>query len=102
VRDEDSECRASAQRDLARRAAEQAWQNFGIRAGVPVAILRLAAIYGPGRNALVSLQRGVARRIAKPGQVFNRIHVADIARTTVANLAALEAGKPFVEGSVLT
>lgn len=28
--------------------------------------------------------------------------LADIARTTVANLAALDSGKPFVEGSVLT
>jgi nucleoside-diphosphate-sugar epimerase len=79
--DEESECRSGAGRDLARRAAEQAWQDFGVRAGVPVAILRLAAIYGPCRNALVSLKRGSARRIAKPGQVFNRIHVADIART---------------------
>ena len=79
--DEESECRSGAERGLARRAAEQAWQDFGVRAGVPVAILRLAAIYGPCRNALVSLKRGVARRIAKPGQVFNRIHVADIART---------------------
>jgi nucleoside-diphosphate-sugar epimerase len=82
--DEESECRSSAERDLARRAAERAWQDFSIRAGVPVAILRLAAIYGPCRNALVSLKRGVARRIDKPGQVFNRIHVADIARTVDA------------------
>lgn len=79
--DEESTCRSGAERDLQRRAAEQAWQDFGIRAEVPVAILRLAAIYGPCRNALVSLKRGVAKRIAKPGQVFNRIHVADIART---------------------
>jgi nucleoside-diphosphate-sugar epimerase len=78
--DEESECRSAAARDLARRVAEQAWQDFGNRAGVAVAILRLAAIYGPWRNALASLKRGVARRVAKPGQVFNRIHVADIAR----------------------
>jgi hypothetical protein len=41
--------------------------------------LRLAGIYGPGRNALVNLRAGRAHRIVKPGQVFNRIHVDDIA-----------------------
>jgi len=45
-----------------------------------VAILRLAGIYGPGRNALKNLQHGTAKRIVKPGQVFNRTHVADIAQ----------------------
>ena len=46
----------------------------------PSAILRLAGIYGPGRNALVQITRGDARRIVKPGQVFNHIHVGDIAQ----------------------
>jgi nucleoside-diphosphate-sugar epimerase len=78
---EDSECRSHTARNLQRRAAERAWQEFGVRAGVKVSILRLAAIYGPDRNVLVDLQRGVAKRVAKPGQIFNRIHVADIART---------------------
>src|SRR5262249_2875716 len=54
--------------------------DLGARRGIPVAILRLAGIYGPGRNAFTQLQRGIARRIVKPGQVFNRIHVADIAQ----------------------
>ena len=42
--------------------------------------MRLAGIYGPGRNALKNLRHGTAKRIVKPGQVFNRIHVADIAQ----------------------
>ena len=46
---------------------------------MPVAVLRLSGIYGPGRNAFVNLADGTARRLVKPGQVFNRIHVADIA-----------------------
>lgn len=79
--DEESECRSSAERNHHRREAEQAWQDFGHRAGVPVAVLRLAGIYGPGRNALASVQGGSAKAITKPGQVFNRIHVADIAQT---------------------
>ncbi|HET8920639.1 MAG TPA: NAD-dependent epimerase/dehydratase family protein, partial [Xanthobacteraceae bacterium] len=70
----------SSERSRWRVAAEQAWQQFGPRHGVRVAVLRLAGIYGPGQNALVALARGKARRIVKPGQVFNRIHVGDIAQ----------------------
>ena len=51
---------------------------------MPLAIFRLAGIYGPGRNALVNLAEGKAHRIVKPGQVFNRIHVDDIAQVLSA------------------
>ncbi len=78
--DEGSECRPVKDHNAHRLAAERAWRDLGARAGVPVAILRLAGIYGPERSAFDSLRRGTARRIAKPGQVFNRIHVADVAR----------------------
>ena len=71
----------------ARLTAERAWQNFGARHGAAVAVLRLAGIYGPGQNALVQIERGSARRIVKPGQVFNRIHVADIAQAIDAAFA---------------
>jgi nucleoside-diphosphate-sugar epimerase len=67
-------------RSRERLAAELAWQNFGMRRGIAVAILRLAGIYGPGQNALVQIARGKARRIVKAGQIFNRIHVGDIAQ----------------------
>jgi nucleoside-diphosphate-sugar epimerase len=66
-------------RSVQRVAAEKAWQDAAGRYGLPLATLRLSGIYGPGRNALVNLERGKARRLIKPGQVFNRIHVADIA-----------------------
>lgn len=69
-----------SRRGRERVAQEHAWEMIGVRRGIPVAILRLAGIYGPGQNALVSVKGGTARRIAKPGQVFNRIHVADIAQ----------------------
>jgi nucleoside-diphosphate-sugar epimerase len=78
--DEDTECRPVKDHNAYRLVAERAWQEFGVRVAVPVAILRLAGIYGPGRSALDNLRRGTARRIAKPGQVFNRIHVADVAQ----------------------
>ena len=49
-------------------------------------IFRLPGIYGPGRNALVALRKGTARRIIKPGQVFNRVHVEDIAAALALSL----------------
>jgi dTDP-4-dehydrorhamnose reductase len=78
--DEDSDVRPGSPRGAARLAAEAAWRQLGADTGKRVAVLRLAGIYGPGRNALVMLAEGTARRIVKPGQVFNRIHVADIAQ----------------------
>jgi nucleoside-diphosphate-sugar epimerase len=59
--------------------AERAWQALGAACGVPVAVIRIAGIYGPGQNALETVKSGRARRIVKPGQVFNRIHVCDLA-----------------------
>ena len=81
-----------SERSRWRVAAEQAWQQFGARHGVPVAVLRLAGIYGPGQNALVALARAKARRIIKPGQVFNRIHVGDIAQAIEAAFARRASG----------
>ncbi|HEY8576759.1 MAG TPA: NAD-dependent epimerase/dehydratase family protein [Devosia sp.] len=68
--------------------AEQAWRDYAAERGVPLAILRLAGIYGPGRSTFDKLQDGTARRVVKPGQVFNRIHVEDIARITALAAAA--------------
>ena len=77
--DEDSETRPVSERSKARIAAEVAWQEAAATRRVPLAILRLSGIYGPGRNGFVNLAKGTAKRLVKPGQVFNRIHVDDIA-----------------------
>ena len=90
--DEATPARPASPRARERLAAEQAWQDFGSRRGIPVAVLRLAGIYGPGRNALTQVGRGDARRIVKPGQVFNRIHVDDIAQAIDAAFARRAAG----------
>lgn len=66
-------------RSVQRLATESAWRNLAEGTGKPLATLRLAGIYGPGRNALANLSDGTARRLVKRGQVFNRIHVDDIA-----------------------
>ena len=64
--------------------AEKAWSTLSKDPSKTVHVLRLSGIYGPGRNALVNLAEGKARRLVKPGQVFNRIHVEDIARACAA------------------
>lgn len=88
--DEQTRCRPVSRRSIWRDAAEKSWLRLASEADLPVAILRLSGIYGPGRNALVKLQSGQARRIVKPGQFFNRIHVDDIAGACV-HLGALGA-----------
>jgi nucleoside-diphosphate-sugar epimerase len=90
--DETTTPRADTVRGRKRLAAENAWREFGARSGAAVTILRLAGIYGPGRNALVQVARGDARVIVKPGQVFNRIHVADIAQAIGAAFAKTARG----------
>jgi len=77
--DETTPLKPVSQRSVERVAAEGAWEAIAASRGVPLAILRLSGIYGPGRNAFVNLAEGKARRLVKPGQVFNRIHVEDIA-----------------------
>jgi len=89
--DEDAPTRPLNVRSRQRVEAEQAWRDYARARGVPLFIERLAGIYGPGRSAFDKLREGTARRIVKPGQVFNRIHVADIGRiTALAALGRLE------------
>ncbi|MEO3997226.1 SDR family NAD(P)-dependent oxidoreductase [Mesorhizobium sp. CAU 1732] len=92
--DEDSACNPTSRRSQMRLEAENEWLALGKQTGLPVAILRLSGIYGPGRNGLVNLASGTAKRIIKPGQVFNRIHVGDIAGAAML-LAASESGGIF-------
>jgi nucleoside-diphosphate-sugar epimerase len=84
--DETSQLRPTGERGRRRIAAEQGWLDLWNQNGVPVQIFRLAAIYGPGRSAFDSLRAGTARRIDKPGQVFSRIHIADLANVLIASI----------------
>ena len=65
---------ASSDRARWRVEAEADWQALARQKAIPLAILRLAGIYGPGRSNLDKLRAGTAKAIDKPGQVFNRIH----------------------------
>lgn len=93
--DETTPANPVSPRSRERLAAEQAWLALGRRSGQAVQVFRLSGIYGPGRNALANLAEGTARRVVKPGQVFNRIHVADIAGALVASLGRPRAGAVY-------
>lgn len=86
--DEATPPRPVSERSHWRLAAEEAWAQFAEARGLTLQIFRLAGIYGPGRNALAQLKSGRERRIDKPGQVFNRIHVEDIAGVVEAGIHA--------------
>jgi hypothetical protein len=84
--DETSAMRTRTARGRVRIEDEARWAAAARARGAEADILRLAGIYGPGRNTLINLRRGEARRIIKPGQVFNRAHVDDIARISSLTL----------------
>lgn len=90
--DETAALLATSQRGLNRIAAECGWMELGARTGKAVHIMRLAGIYGPGRNQLQALRAGTQRRIIKSGQMFSRIHVEDIAGACHAALESVLPG----------
>lgn len=93
--DEDTPLTPSTERGQARVRAEAEWQALAARAGLPLHIFRIAGIYGPGRGPFEKVRDGTARRIIKPGQVFSRIHVDDIAQVLAASIARLNPGAVY-------
>jgi nucleoside-diphosphate-sugar epimerase len=89
--DETSDLAPSSERGRRRVAAEQAW----LTSGLPTHVFRLAGIYGPGRSPVDQVRAGTARRIVKPGQVFSRIHVEDIATVLQASMARPNPGAVY-------
>lgn len=83
--DESVPPRPSHARTHRRVEVEQAWLALGKRSGKATQIFRLAGIYGPGRNPILNLEQR-AQRVIKKGQVFNRIHVDDIAQVLMASI----------------
>ena len=84
--DENAALNPATQRGAARVRAEAAWTALCVSANLPLHIFRLAGIYGPGRGPFEKLRDGTARRILKPGQVFSRTHVEDIAQVLAASI----------------
>jgi nucleoside-diphosphate-sugar epimerase len=70
-----------------RVAAERDWRQVGRGMGLTITTFRLPGIYGPGRSPFERLRDGTARRLVKPGHVFSRIHVDDLAAGLEASIA---------------
>ena len=93
--DEASPLAPTTRRGAARLRAEGEWQALARQAGLPLHIFRLAGIYGPGRGPFEKVKAGTARRIVKPGQLFSRIHVDDIAQVLEASIARPNPGAVY-------
>ena len=93
--DESSPLLASTDHNLRRIEVEAAWLKLGQDQDLPVMIFRSVGIYGVGRNLLVSVRQGRARRIDKPGLVFSRIHSEDLAQTLEASMKKPQPGEIY-------
>ena len=89
--DEESDLLPTGTRGERRVAAERGWLDLP----QPAHRFRLAGIYGPGRSALDTVRGGKAKRIDKPGQVFSRIHVEDIAQVLDCSIARPHPGRAY-------
>jgi nucleoside-diphosphate-sugar epimerase len=93
--DEETPLTPATERGKARVRAEADWRALAERSGLPLHIFRLAGIYGPGRGPFEKVRNGTARRIVKPGQVFSRIHIDDIAAVLEASMAQPDPGAVY-------
>lgn len=93
--DEGTPLAPATARGRARVTAEAEWRALAGETGLPLHIFRLAGIYGPGRGPFEKVRAGTARRIVKPGQVFSRIHVEDIATILAASIARPDPGAVY-------
>jgi len=93
--EEHDDLQPTGERGRRRVAAEVGWSRLLYAEGLPLHVFRLAGIYGPGRSALDSLRADTAKRVIKPGQVFSRIHVADIVQVLRTSMARPNAGAVY-------
>ncbi|MBS0232450.1 MAG: SDR family oxidoreductase [Proteobacteria bacterium] len=84
--DETTDPKPGTERGRRRLKAEADWIDLSAKSGKSLVIYRLPGIYGPGRSAIDQLKAGTARRVFKPGQFTNRVHVADIANAVEASM----------------
>ncbi|WP_401737210.1 NAD-dependent epimerase/dehydratase family protein [Stenotrophomonas pavanii] len=94
--DESSVADATEAVGVQRRLAEAQWRALAEQRGIASAVLRLPGLYGPGRNALLQLAQGRARHVVRPGLVFNRLHVQDLAAVIIAAMQ-----RPVAQGMYL-
>lgn len=75
-----------------RLIAEQQWLALHEEHGIPAHIFRIAGIYGPQRNAMERVRKGMEQVIYAPDHFISRIHVEDIAQGVTASTHAPSPG----------
>ncbi len=85
----------TSERARRRVEAERRWLALHESDGQPLHVFRLAGIYGPGRGAIEQVRRAGGRRIDRPGHLFSRIHVDDIAAVLRASMAKPNPGRIY-------
>lgn len=93
--DENTPLTPNTERGQRRVDAENYWYELHQKNHLPLQIFRLAGIYGPGRNTLLNLKDGTAKRVIRAGQIFSRIHVEDIAGILNASMAKPHPGRAY-------
>jgi nucleoside-diphosphate-sugar epimerase len=93
--DETAPLHPTSQRSIRRVETERRWLSLFEQHGRPMHVFRLAGIYGPGRSVIDQVLSGAARRIDKPGQLFSRIHVDDIAAALQASIERPNPGRVY-------
>ncbi len=93
--DEETECAPGNEKSKKRLLAEKQWLDLYFAAKLPVHILRLSGIYGPGRNCLEDILMGKDFTIVKENQYFSRIHIEDILTAIIASIALPTPGEIY-------
>lgn len=75
--------------------AETAFREYGAGRGVPVVILRVSGIYGPGRLPLMQISQGQPLLREEESGPSNRIHADDLAAVCLAAADRGETGDVF-------
>lgn len=89
--DEETPVAPNNDRGHRRVQAEQQWMSSGLAWH----IFRIAGIYGPTRNAMIKLQNGTSRAVAKKEHVSCRIHIDDIVAALTASMTSPDSGNIY-------
>ena len=93
--DETAPLQPGTARGRRRLDAERRWLRWGDSQGVPVVVLPVPGIYGPGRLPLERLRKGVPVLAEQDSPFTNRIHADDLARVCLLAMQRGRAGEAY-------
>jgi nucleoside-diphosphate-sugar epimerase len=93
--DEQRKPQPTVDRAKRRLDAEQQWQAWSRRSGVPLVIPRVAGIYGPGKLPIERIGKGLPMVAEMDAPITNHIHSLDLVRIAMAAMERGEDGALF-------